>query len=96
MIHLLANVTPAEQEAAIKHAKSSFPEVEMEVDQLADAEIALFEISDKWGKTREWVRRYLAATFMVLLSVVNLFDDAGTERMFRVRVKTGQRVERVA
>ncbi|AUR81885.1 TMhelix containing protein [Vibrio phage 1.016.O._10N.286.46.A11] len=47
---------------------------------------AVFEISQHWKKTEEWVKRYLATTFLIILSLtggVSMInnDDHNFERV---------------
>lgn len=90
--HILANITPKEQEAAIKASKVDF--MELTEDEAIDADVAIAEMSTYWGKTENWVRRWLAATFLVLLSFVGGFDlgdHQNQDRVFRiVRVRGGR------
>lgn len=90
--HILANITQKEQEAAIKASKVDF--MELTDDEASDAEVAIVEISTHWGKTENWVRRWLAATFLVLLSFMggyDMGDDQNQDRSMTPRILRGIR-----
>ena len=61
---ILANISPEEQQAAIDFAKNK----PQSADDMILGDDAVFEISQHWKKTEEWVKRYLAVTFLIMLS----------------------------
>ncbi|AUR84310.1 TMhelix containing protein [Vibrio phage 1.054.O._10N.261.52.A1] len=71
---ILANISPEEQQAAIDFAKNK----PQSTDDMVLGDDAVFEISQHWKKTEEWVKRYLAATFLIILSLtggVSMMDN---------------------
>ena len=62
---ILANISPEEQRAAIDFAKNK----PQSTDDMVLGDDAVFEISQHWKKTEEWVKRYLATTFLIILSL---------------------------
>ncbi|CAM0101700.1 hypothetical protein VPH209E381_0008 [Vibrio phage 209E38-1] len=66
---ILANISPEEQRAAIDFAKNK----PQSTDDMVLGDDAVFEISQHWRKTEEWVKRYLAATFLIILSITGTF-----------------------
>lgn len=68
-IQLLAKITPQEQQAAIDYAKNK----PQSCDEMAEGEIAVYELSQTWHKSEEWVKRYLAATFLFIVSILGGF-----------------------
>ena len=62
---ILANISPEEQRAAIDFAKNK----PQSTDDMVLGDDAVFEISQHWKKTEEWVKRYLATTFLIMLSL---------------------------
>lgn len=62
---ILANISPEDQRAAIDFAKNK----PQPTDDMVLGDDAVFEISQYWRKTEEWVKRYLAATFLIILSL---------------------------
>lgn len=63
-VKLFADVSPSQQKAAIDRSKNK----PQNIEEMAEGEIAIFEISQTWRKTEDWVKRYLAATFLIMLS----------------------------
>lgn len=68
-IQLLAKITQQEQQSAIDLSKNK----PQSCDEMAEGELAIYEISQSWGKTEDWVKRYLAATFLVIVSILGGF-----------------------
>ena len=71
---ILADITPEEQQAAIDFAKNK----PQNTEQMVIGDDAVFEISQRWKKTEGWVKRYLAATFLIILSLtggVSMMDN---------------------
>ena len=71
---ILANISPEEQQAAMDFAKNK----PQSTDDMVLGDDAVFEISQQWKKTEEWVKRYLAATFLIILSLtggVSMMDN---------------------
>ena len=62
---ILANISLEDQRAAIDFAKNK----PQSTDDMVLGDDAVFEISQHWKKTEDWVKRYLAATFLIMLSV---------------------------
>lgn len=79
---ILANISPEEQQAAIDFAKNK----PQSADDMVLGDDAVFEISQHWKKTEEWVKRYLATTFLIILSLTGSVsmmnnDDHNFERV---------------
>ena len=81
-------VSQEDQQAAIEFAKCDEPTFEQEVV----GEMAVLTVANAKRMKFEECKRWLAATFMVALSVLNCFDSAETERAFRVRRQEKQGV----
>ena len=79
----IIGISQDEQDIAIRYAKCD--ESEFSFMESIEGEMAVETVSRKVGMKMEDCKRWLAATFMVLLSLTNCFDSAETERVFRVR-----------
>lgn len=84
---ILANISPEEQQAAIDFAKNK----PQSTDDMVLGDDAVFEISQHWKKTEEWVKRYLAVTFLIVLSVMGGFNTQDYADHERVRVTRTRR-----
>ena len=90
---ILADITPEEQQAAIDFAKNK----PQNTEQMVIGDDAVFEISQSWKKTEDWVKRYLAATFLIMLSVtggisMNNDDHHDFERVRTTNARKGEDV----
>ena len=92
-IQILADITPSQQQAAIDLAKDK----PQNIDEMADGDLAIFEISQTWGKTEEWVKRYLASTFLIVLSLMGgvMMINDGHHDFERVRTTSARKREDV-
>ncbi len=83
-IQILADIAPSQQQAAIDLAKDK----PQNIDEMAEGDLAIFEISQTWGKTEEWVKRYLAATFLIMLSFTGGISMSNDDHHDFERVRT--------
>lgn len=81
---ILADITPEEQQAAIDFAKNK----PQNTEQMVIGDDAVFEISQHWRKTEEWVKRYLAATFLIILSLTGGMSMMNDDNHDFERVRT--------
>lgn len=88
---LLAKISPSEQKAAIDYAKNK----PLSMDEVGSAEVAIFEISQAWNKTEDWVMRFLATTFLITLTVLGGFNTQPYADHERVRITRTRRREDV-
>ncbi|AUR82838.1 TMhelix containing protein [Vibrio phage 1.029.O._10N.261.55.A7] len=92
-IQLLAKITPSQQQAAIDLSKNK----PQNVIEMAEGETAIFEMSQTWHKTEDWVKRYLAATFMIMVAILGGFQalnpdvNQDFERVRITRTRTRKR-----
>ena len=91
--HIHARATPTQQDAAIKLSKTDM--FQLTDDELDDAEIAVAVMSEHWGKTEDWVRRWLAATFLILLSFAGGFDLTSSSNQHQDQDRVFARVSRI-
>lgn len=81
---ILANISPEEQQAAIDFAKNK----PQSADDMLLGDDAVFEISQHWKKTEEWVKRYLATTFLIILSLAGSVSMMNSDDHDFERVRT--------
>lgn len=83
---LLAKISPSQKQAAIDRAKNK----PQNIEEMAEGDLAIFEISQTWRKTEDWVMRFLATTFLITLTVLggfNMQDHANHERVRITRTR---------
>lgn len=86
-IQLLAKITEQEQQSAIEYAKNK----PQSCNEMAEGELAVFELSQTWHKSEEWVKRFLSTTFLIMLTVLGGFNTQPYADHERVRTTKSRR-----